>query len=790
MPLIVGTLMVLAFFSLALFGEQLTAASPNLTHGIMMIEGKIAAPPFRPSSVFPWGSDPVGRDVQALVLAGAKQTLALALFGTAARVFLGVTLGIIAGWWHGSWLDKLLNGTVAVWAAFPVTVFAMLLILALGIQQGMSVFVVALCVVGWGEIAQFVRGQVISLKPKPYIEAARSVGAGANRILTRHVLPHLVPSLLVLAILEMGGVLMLLAELGFLNIFLGGGFRAEIADTGRAGISFYFSDIPEWGALLSNIRAWWRSYPWLAWYPGIFFFGAILAFNLWGEGLRRLLQESRLNVSRVLNRYTLVAVGGAVLGLIWTLWNTAPLGVYRSQALQFNAQRAMEDVRVLASPDMQGRETGTPGAKRAADTIAQQMEAIGLFPGGEKNTFIQAFPCPRFHLTDVPRLEILDPQGKVAQSLAYRQDMVEYIGSFQSYGEGEGELVGVAAGPDPGTPQGQDAYGLGNLDLRDKIILIREAMATRINPGAAAGVLVVAEDPSIFQHKYLFAQQVIARPKSSPVMFISQEAAERLLVATGSNLAQLNSQAASLQPGQVALTASGARVRMSVIGMDSESPDELCYNVIGYIPGIAAAQQLDSHVIMASAYYDGLGTGPDGTLYPGANDNASGVAVMLEIARNLKRSPYQPKKTVVFVAWTRAERYESLSVSDVMSAKIGFNTLTIEAVIELSGAGAGDGKGIALGQGSSFRMVQLFQAAAERMGVATTTRGRGPHFGLPSRVGFGGRSALSAYVSWDGSDRTAHTAQDTVETIRPEKMKQVGQTTLLALMVLARETNY
>jgi hypothetical protein len=125
-----------------------------------------------------------------------------------------------------------------------------------------------------------------------------------------------------------------------------------------------------------------------------------------------------------------------------------------------------------------------------------------------------------------------------------------------------------------------------------------------------------------------------------------------------------------------------------------------------------------------------------------------------------------------------------------MSAKIGFNTLTIEAVIELSGVGAGDGKGIALGQGSSFRMVQLFQAAAERMGVATTTRGRGPHFGLPSRVGFGGRSALSAYVSWDGSDRTAHTAQDTVETIRPEKMKQVGQTTLLALMVLARETNY
>jgi Zn-dependent M28 family amino/carboxypeptidase len=199
---------------------------------------------------------------------------------------------------------------------------------------------------------------------------------------------------------------------------------------------------------------------------------------------------------------------------------------------------------------------------------------------------------------------------------------------------------------------------------------------------------------------------------------------------------------------------------------------------------------MDSQVIVVSAYYDGLGVGPDGTLYPGANDNGSGVATMLELARVLKQAPYQPKRTVVFVAWTGGERTEGLSVSNVMNAKAGFMSLTVEAVIELSGVGAGDGSEIALEQGSSFRLVQLFQKAAGRLGVSTTTRGRGPHHGMFASRGFGGRSALSLYVSWDGSDRTAHTPEDTLEALDPKKLRQVGQTTLLALTVLSREVEY
>jgi hypothetical protein len=203
-----------------------------------------------------------------------------------------------------------------------------------------------------------------------------------------------------------------------------------------------------------------------------------------------------------------------------------------------------------------------------------------------------------------------------------------------------------------------------------------------------------------------------------------------------------------------------------------------------------SGESMDSQVIVVSAYYDGLGVGPDGTFYPGANDNASGVATLLELARLLKESPYQPKRTIVFTAWAGGERNEGLSVTNIMNAKIGFSGLNVEAVMELSGVGAGDGSAVALGEGSSYRFTQLFQKAAARLGVETTTRGRGPHFGMPAPTAFGGRDALSLYVSWDGSDRTAHTPDDTVDAIDLEKLRQLGQSAMLTLSVLSREPAY
>jgi len=783
-PFLCGIILLLGLILLAFFGEQFTQASPFETHRIISIEGTVYGPPFEPIPQFPWGSDLLGRDMQALVLAGARQTLTLAVLATIARMALGILLGMMAGWWQRSWLDQFIQSLISIWSAFPTTIFAMLVILGLGIQQGMNVFIIGLCVVGWGEIAQYIRGQVISQKPLLYIEAARSVGAGPRGILIRHILPHLIPSMLVLAVMEMGSVLMILAELGFLNVFLGGGFRVEVFGVGN----YAYSDIPEWGALLANIRDWWRSYPWLAWYPGSLFFISILTFNVLGEGLRRFLEESRINLNRFLNRYTLLATIAALIGAYALFRSATPMNLYRSQAMAFDAQNTAADIERLTSLDFKGREAGTEGSLLAAEYIAGRMEEIGLFPAGEKNTYIQKLANPKFRILETPVLEILGTNGKPDIPLKYREDFVERAGGEITYGEGRGAIIAVGIG------EGDRAENLvlDDPELFDKIIILYQEDLTQINLRSyPQGMLLITEDQILFEKKYLFLSS--GRP-NYPQAYITPETADLLLKTAGLSLSDLNQHRNSLPPDASYISQPGAEVHLAILG-DTFNMEMEDINVIGYIPGTGSAtgerlgEGMDNQVVLISAYFDGLGISPDGTFYPGANDNASGVATMLEIARVLKEGIYQPKKTVVFVAWSGGERGQQFGVWNAMNAKTGFGMLTMESVIELSGVGGGTGNAIALGQESSYRLVTVFQEAANRMGTTTTTRGRSPHFDLPA-VGTSNRTALSAFVSWSGSDQHAHTVHDTLKNIDYEKIDRVGKTTTLAITILSRETDY
>jgi aminopeptidase YwaD len=224
--------------------------------------------------------------------------------------------------------------------------------------------------------------------------------------------------------------------------------------------------------------------------------------------------------------------------------------------------------------------------------------------------------------------------------------------------------------------------------------------------------------------------------------------------------------------------------------MVEDLSSEVYTQVIGVYPGEDVLAGRDNEVIIISAYYDGLGIGPDGTLYPGANDNASGIATLLEMARLLKASAYRPDRTILFVVWAGGERGERFSVKSITNARPGGGSLTVTEVIELSGVGYGTGDSIALSEESSFRLVRLFQSAADKLSVPTTTRGRNPHYGREISFQFGERTALTLSVSWDGSDHLAHTVMDTPQIIDPEKLYDVGSTTTLVVFILSRETDY
>ncbi|HSG45023.1 MAG TPA: ABC transporter permease subunit, partial [Anaerolineales bacterium] len=787
--LILGSLLVIGLIWIFISGPTLTAANPYQTTGVIMIEGTIAAPPFEPSTVFPWGSDYVGRDIQALVLYGARQTLTLAFFGMLARLALGTLLGALAGWSQGGWFDRFVSGAVGVWAAFPITLFAMILIQAIGIQQGMWVFIFAVCIVGWGEIAQFVRGQVIAIKPQPYIESARSVGLRSDQIMIRHVVPNLMNGLITLSVLEMGGVLMLLAELGYINIFLGGGFQTNLGETGQMqAFNVIYSDVPEWAAMIANIRTWWRSYPWMAVYPGLAFFVSILAFNLAGEGLRRFFEDSQINLSRLANRYTFLAGFSLIVALSLVLQGASPMAIYRPEAEKFNPQNVIEDIRILSSMEMEGRESGTEGAQKAAEYIAKRMEDAGLIPAGEQGTYFQNLVNPRLHLVNVPTLSIVDSNNEINPSFNYREDFAE-LAVHSSYGDGTAEIVGLALGQRIAQDTASDPYQLAFSEASGQIVIVRGDDLEFVNRSAVSGILVVADETFSIARKDVFprSQSFFTTPRGVPIMVITPEVADQLLITAGSSLAELDSMAEDVAPGEIAITDPGTVVEMTIRPEFVEDfIHETYINVVGVYPSEATFAGLDSQVILVSAYYDGLGMGPDGTFYPGANDNMSGVAMMLEMARILKESAFKPDKSVLFVAWSGGERSEGFSVTNVMNARPGGATLTATEVIELSGVGYGTGDSIAISDESSYRLVRLFQEAAGKFGVATTTRGRNPHYGHGPFSQYGERTALTLALSWDGSDHLVHTTADTPEIIDPEKLYDTGSTTTLVMFILAR----
>jgi hypothetical protein len=185
--------------------------------------------------------------------------------------------------------------------------------------------------------------------------------------------------------------------------------------------------------------------------------------------------------------------------------------------------------------------------------------------------------------------------------------------------------------------------------------------------------------------------------------------------------------------------------------------------------------------------------------YPGANDNASGVGVMLEAIRMMRESDYQPYKTFLFVAYS-GEGLEGGNsvfrpeVSKLLQSKFGLSKfMEVEAIIELRGMGAGEGDGLVILSGGSMRLADLFKEAARRMGVKANRAGEELNvsviYGTGSRRE-SGEEAPRIGLSWEGWEETSRTTADTLESISAEKLEKAGRVLSLGMMILGRETQY
>ena len=221
----------------------------------------------KPSPAHPLGTDDLGRDELVRLFYGARYTLSLALAAVALGLLLGLPFGAISGYF-GGWADLLTQRVVDIMLAFPSILLALSLVAVLG--AGLRNVIISVAIVAIPGFVRLVRASALSIRELPYVEAARALGVPSPRILLRHVIPNAVAPVIVQATLQLGNAILVAAGLGFLGL----------------GVQ---QPTPEWGAMLGFSHTYIFSNPGLVTFPGIAIFGAVLAFNLLGDGLRDVL---------------------------------------------------------------------------------------------------------------------------------------------------------------------------------------------------------------------------------------------------------------------------------------------------------------------------------------------------------------------------------------------------------------------------------------------------------------------------------------------------------------------
>ena len=220
-----------------------------------------------PSARHLLGTDQLGRDVWGRVAHGATISLRLGLLVTLISMTVGVAVGLLAGSRGGAW-DNALMRVTDVFFAFPSLILAMAIAAALG--PNLNNTIIAVAAVSWPSYARLVRAQVLSLRGREFVEAARALGAGQLRLAARHLLPNTLPPVLIQASFDVGQAILTAAGLSFI------GFGAQ-------------PPTPEWGAIVSETRTFISSAPWASSAPAIAILLTVLAFNLLGDSLRDVL---------------------------------------------------------------------------------------------------------------------------------------------------------------------------------------------------------------------------------------------------------------------------------------------------------------------------------------------------------------------------------------------------------------------------------------------------------------------------------------------------------------------
>ncbi len=256
LALILPAFVLLVVVTASLLAAVIAPYEPNALNMQQMLAS--------PSLEHPLGTDQLGRDVLSRILYGGRTTIVMSLLGTVAIVSIGLLIGLTTGYIGGRF-DLVVSTLLTVLLSVPSLLLTLAILGILG--AGTETLLVALIGAGWVGHARIFRSSVLSLRETVYVEAAQSVGASSGRILTRHILPNLLTTVVVMATLDLGALILTVTSLSFLGL----GVQPPNAD---------------WGTMLNEARTYFGQYPILAIAPGVCITLVALLCNLLGDAIR------------------------------------------------------------------------------------------------------------------------------------------------------------------------------------------------------------------------------------------------------------------------------------------------------------------------------------------------------------------------------------------------------------------------------------------------------------------------------------------------------------------------
>ncbi|HYE10463.1 MAG TPA: ABC transporter permease subunit [Patescibacteria group bacterium] len=777
-PLVIGSILLIFLIITSTYPDQLATADP---YGKQRLEFQsdengqsvFVIPPVPPGKEYPWGTDHMGRDIKSLIIYGCKITMIVAVLTSIGRLLIALPLAISAAYKNkiSIWFIRQFN---ILFSAFPLIIIVILLsrlrLFMDFLKDDMLIMALMLTLFGWSKLAYVLMEKVDEIINQDFIEGEIAIGKSKLEIAIQNVIPHLIPSLIVLFFLEIAMVLQTMAQIGIFGMMTSGGYYNADGDL---NVPFEF----DWASLLVFTYMFFGTDKmYLVIYPAAAFAISIIGFNLFGEGLRL---EFEKRTSRVITFIRRIPSYVSPFRLAYEIKN---INLYRRTVMikmicyslvlgivffpqapslsKFEAAEAFDTIEMLSSDAYKGRLAGSQENKELANYIKGELESYGLKPF--EGSFIHEFDIKKAVNIKDSKLKIVGTASG-DKEFEFRKD---YLVSSPINFEGMYEVV--------------------KLDMKE-LYDMNQAKWDAITERELHKKLITVNiwDTRDPRYTTMVLQNIVNHVKPKAIIFLDGwefEGAVPKNISINKLFKNTAVISMSQKAGEELLRMGEAKVEVSI--QADVINDTKGYNIFGYIPGTDESQKNEYTVIGSRIDYVGDDTN---IRYQGALE-AGGVAAQLEIAKKLAQSGIQPKKNILFAFWDGSyneDRGSSGFIKKfIMSDKIGeisyidIGNLALEKESKL----LMDTSRIFPNNKEAQEYINILKGNARKQGVKLVY---GSVYS-PLMIDLQSKNVQSMLINSAERVQVSNTSKDTIDIIDKKQYKKIGQMLLDTIVDIAR----